>query len=249
MVLAVDEARRQVTLSHAALPGVMPAMVMPFDVAPGEPLSRLRAGQRVRAELTLRQGRGIVRRLRPYSVSAATPGLPAAAPRLRIGEALPDFQLIDQRGQPVDRQTLRGRSVALHFIYTRCPLAEVCPRLASQFARLQRDFADRLEKDLALVSITLDPQHDTPAVLRQYGERWRAQWPAWRFLTGEEDQVQRLAGRLGVVYWAEEDAITHAVTTAVLDRETRLAAFVEGSTYTYPQLADLVSWQWRKGAQ
>jgi protein SCO1/2 len=93
---------------------------------------------------------------------------------------------------------------------------------------------------MVLLSITLDPRYDTPAVLAEYAERWRADPRDWLFLTGSEEDVRRVAGQFGVVYWAEEGAITHTSSTAIIDRSGRLVALVEGSSFTSRQLMDLV---------
>ena len=86
-----------------------------------------------------------------------------AAPKekLRPGDAVADFELRDQHGQTVRLSDFRGKVVAIDFIYTRCPLPDVCPRLSASFATLQRRFHDRLG-DLVLLSITVDPEYDTP---------------------------------------------------------------------------------------
>jgi protein SCO1/2 len=125
------------------------------------------------------------------------------------------------------------------FIYTRCPLPDVCPRLSANFARLQKRFASLL----ALLSITLDPEYDTPIVLTEYAQRWRADPSTWLFLTGSAEEIRQTAGRFGVVYWPEEGTLTHTSSTAIIDRAGRLAALVEGSSFTSQQLIDLVQAQ------
>jgi protein SCO1/2 len=149
---------------------------------------------------------------------------------------MPDFTLTGQDGRAVSLSSLRGQLVAVDFIYTRCPLPDVCPRLSANFARLQKRFAS----EIALLSITLDPDYDTPAVLTDYARRWGADAHVWRFLTGSPEQIQKIAGQFGVVYWPEENAITHTSSTAIIDRSGKLAALVEGSSFTSQQLIDLV---------
>jgi len=150
---------------------------------------------------------------------------------------MPDFTLTDQAGRAVKLSDFRGQFVAVDFIYTRCPMPDVCPRLSANFARLQKRFAGKI----ILLSISLDPEYDTPAVLSEYAQRWRADSGMWRFLTGPVDDVRRVSGRFGVVYWAEEGAITHTSSTAIVDREGRLRAVVEGSSFTSQRLIDLVA--------
>jgi len=133
---------------------------------------------------------------------------------------------------------LRGKIVALNFLYTRCPMPEVCPRLAASFATLQRSFADR--NDLTLISITIDPQWDTPEVLASYAKLWRAREENWRFLTGSPDAVKGVATSWGLLYWPEEGAIVHTSRTAIIGRDGKLVAMVEGSSYRTDQLVNLV---------
>ena len=134
---------------------------------------------------------------------------------------------------------LRGKVVAIDFIYTRCPLPDVCPRLSANFAMLQRQFREQAGDSLLLLSVTVDPEFDTPAVLAEYARRWAA-GPGWRFLTGD---VAPLAAALGEIYWAEEGSIGHNSTTSIIGRDGRLAAQVEGSNYRPDQLAHLIARQ------
>jgi len=113
--------------------------------------------------------------------------------------------------------------------------------LAQKMVEVQDELGAEFGAKIAFVSITLDPEHDTPAVLTDYAQRWRADLGTWRFLTGAPDEIQKVAGHFGVVYWAEEGSITHTSSTAIVDREGRLAAVIEGSSFTSQQLIDLVT--------
>ena len=123
---------------------------------------------------------------------------PEAKKSIAIGDVLPAFRLTDSGGGEVTLADLRGRVVAIDFIYTRCPLPDVCPRLSANFALLQRQFHDRASSDLLLLSVTVDPDFDTPAALAAYARRWGA-GPAWRFLTGD---VAPLAAKMAT-RWRE----------------------------------------------
>lgn len=209
-------------------------MVMPVPVDPPSALASLKPGTRIR--FALRNGRA--RRVSIIdSRQAGDFRFPALPEELPPGAVVPDFSLTDQQGRTVTLASLAGRVIVVNFLYTRCPLPEVCPRLAASFASLQRRFRDRLARDLVLVSITLDPQYDTPPVLAQYAASMRADPDGWRFLTGDTTSVAR---RFGLLHWAEEGVIVHNSQTAVIGRSGRLVAMVEGSTYRLEQLADLV---------
>jgi len=231
MVLSVDPAAQTILVSHRAVEGVMPAMVMPFRVAKARSLAALAPGARIEFDLRGQAAHRIrvVETRRTEDIE-----FPRSAEELKVGQPVPDFTLTDQTGRPFSLASQRGRVVLVNFLYTRCPLPEVCPRLAASFASLQRRFPT---EDLMLVSITLDPTFDTPEVLARYAATMRARVDRWRFLTGDTAAVAR---RFGLVHWAEEGVIVHNSQTTVIDRKGRLAAMVEGSQYRLEQLADLV---------
>ncbi len=234
MVLRVDPAEQTMLVSHRAVQGVMPAMVMPFRVANARELAALGPGSRIEFELRHQAAYRVrlieTRRTEDFE-------FPRAADDLKPGDVIPDFTLTDHLGRPFSFQSLRGRVVVVNFLYTRCPLPEVCPRLAAAFASLQRRYAQAIPSDLALLSITLDPGFDTPEVLARYAASLKARPDGWLFLTGETAPV---AKRFGLVHWAEEGVIVHNSQTAIVDRQGRLAAIVEGSSYRLEQLSDLL---------
>ncbi len=237
IVVAVDAAARTMLVSHRAIAHYMPAMLMPFRAENAADLAALHPGARIAFELAVTKGGSVARNIRPSGAPDAA--IPAPAEKLAIGSMLPDFELIDQQGLTLRTADLRGKVVAIDFIYTRCPLPDVCPRLSATFAMLQRHFRDQAGQSLVLLSVTVDPEFDTPEVLAGYARRWAA-GPGWRFLTGD---VAPLAASLGEVYWTEEGSIGHNSTTSIIGRDGRLAAQVEGSNYRPDQLVHLISRQ------
>ncbi len=245
MVLQVEPHRGALLVSHRAIPGVMPAMVMLVRVEKASELLGVRAGSRVHFELRIERGAAVARNLRNAQIVLDGAGsdltLPEPPQKVQPGGSVPDFVLTDQLGEMVRFSSMRGRIVIVNFLYTRCPLPEVCPRLAASFARVQRRFSDRMGSELVLLSITLDPRHDQPAVLAEYARKWRASPAAWKFLTGSEVDVEAVASALGVIYWPEEGLITHTSSTALVGRDGRLLATVDGSSFEADQLGDLVA--------
>jgi protein SCO1/2 len=157
-----------------------------------------------------------------------------------VGQAVPDFTLTDQANRPTSLAQFSGKVVALNFVYTRCPLPDYCFRLSNNLAQLQKRFADRMGRDLILLTVTFDPVHDTPAVMANYAHIWNADLNAWHFLTGPLAEVQRVCGLFGVAAWQDEGVLTHSLHTVVIDRGGKLAANIEGNRYTAKQLGDLV---------
>lgn len=234
IVVALDPAAHTMLVSHRAIGHHMPAMLMPFTAEDPAELATLHPGERIRFELLVTRARTTARHIQPSGGPDAA--LPAPREKLAIGAELPDFQLTGQDGRAVHTADLCGKVVAIDFIYTRCPLPDVCPRLSANFAMLQRRFSGQ---DLVLVSVTVDPDFDTPQVLADYARRWAA-GPAWLFLTGN---VAPLAAALGEIYWAGEGSIGHNSNTTIIGRDGRLAAVLEGSNFRPDQLSDVIARQ------
>jgi len=243
LVLATDSRAATVTISHDAFPGFMDAMAMPFDLKGGARSVKLTAGDRVKFRLSVKGGRSWVDRVEVVSASPVDAGLqqtPAAPVLVPVGAAIPDFELVDQDAQRVAMSSLKGKVVAVTFIYSRCPLPDYCPRMVDNFRAVRDRFAARMDKDLVLLTISFDPQYDTPQILARYAASHRANMPGWHFLTGEPANIERVCNAFGIQYFAEEGLITHSLQTAIVGRDGRLAATVEGKDFTPQQLGDLV---------
>jgi protein SCO1/2 len=243
VILRVDRPAAVVTISHDVFPGFMDAMAMPFELKGGARSVPLTAGDRVRFRLSVKGSRSWVDRVEVVSAPSVDAGLqqtPAAPVLVPVGTAMPDFTLTDQSSAPVALSALKGKVVAVTFIYSRCPLPDYCPRMVENFKAVRERFAARMDKDLVLLTISFDPQYDTPQILARYAASRRAGGPGWHFLTGEPANIERVCNAFGIQYWPEEGLITHSLQTAVIDRDGRLAATVEGKDFTPQQIGDLV---------
>jgi protein SCO1/2 len=243
LVLRVEPAASTLTVSHDAVAGLMDAMVMPVTIRDGSAMKGIRPGDRVQFRLVVAKRATHADRLRLLSAAPADQGLvmtPATSTLAPIGGSVPDFSLIDQRGAVVTLGGLRGRVIVVTFIYTRCPLPDYCPRMVTNLAAVRDRFRSKLGDDLTLLTVTFDPQYDTPERLAAYARRHNADIPGWHFLTGDADGIRQVCEAFGVEYWPDSGLITHTLQTAVVDREGRLAAAVEGKDVTGRQIADLV---------
>ena len=148
IVVAVDPAARTMLVSHRAIGHYMPAMLMPFQAENAAELAALHPGSRIAFELTLPKAGSVARNIRPTGAPDAE--LPSPVEKLAIGSSLPDFVLTDQQGRTLRSADIRGKVVAIDFIYTRCPLPDV-PAAFANFAMLQRQFRDRIGESLLLL--------------------------------------------------------------------------------------------------
>jgi protein SCO1/2 len=138
--------------------------------------------------------------------------------RLPTIGAAPDFTLTSQDGAEVTLAALRGKVVAVTFIYTSCP--DICPMLTDKLARVQDALGSDFGSKVAFVSITTDPERDTPEVLKGYAEAFEANLAGWSFLTGEPAAVLEVAHRYGVaVVKAADGGVDHTLLTTLIDRQ------------------------------
>lgn len=260
MVVSVNPAARTFTASIQAIPNYMAAMTMPFEVRQSSELQGLGPGVVVTFTLKVDRTTSYAEAVRvvhyqnteqdPFSASrlkllgelaARGNGAPDRGIEIAIGAQVPDFTLIDQRRRPVSLSKLRGKIVVANFVYTTCALPNFCLRLANNLNALQKRFARDLGRDLVLLTVTFDPQHDTPDVMAAYARQWSADPDTWRFLTGAPADVERTCRLFGVHAFANEGLLDHSLHTVVIDRRGRLAANIEGNQFTATQLGDVVA--------
>jgi protein SCO1/2 len=264
LILKIDRPHKSFVASCKEIPGYMEAMIMPIPVHDERLLDGLQAGAIVDFTLVVASDDAWAEQIKIHHFQSLEQdpfeahGLQlienfghndSATRELAVGETVPDFTLTSQAGRPVSLGQFKGKIVAASFVYTSCPLPNYCFRLSNNFGRLQKRFADRLGRDLILLSITIDPVRDTPAVLAKYASTWKADANSWFFLTGPEADIRALSRRFGVNYWPDEGALTHSLHTIVIDRQGKLAANLEGNEFTAEQLGDLVDTQMRQAAR
>jgi protein SCO1 len=243
-ILAIEPARNEVLIRHGAIAGFMPAMTMPFTVKDGGLLSGKEPGDLVTATLVVTDLNAHLSSLtRTGHAPIEAPAAASNTPHILLpGEPVEDAPLVDQQGKPRPFSGFKGHRVAVTFSYTRCPLPDFCPLMDRHFAAVQKALAG--EKDLSdvrLVTATLDPEFDTPAVLSQHAERLKADPAVWTFLTGEPAAVTTFALQFGI--FTERDLgtganLTHNLRTAVVDADGRIVKVHSGRDWTP---ADLVA--------
>jgi len=244
-VVEVDAASRSVTLAHEEIPGFMPAMTMPFVVLERDAalLQAMAPGDSLQAVLVVPDSRYWLEGL--VLVKAAVPlagQAPAAAARQpQEGDAVPDVALVDQDGRALRLADYRGRALALSFVFTRCPMPDFCPFLMAGFARVHGALVAEpaLARDTALLTVSFDVEHDTPAVLRGYGlpfQRTKPPFSHWRLASGRLDEVRKLGGALGLDFREEDRSFTHNLRTAVIGKDGRLRRLLRGNDWKADEL-------------
>lgn len=238
-IFEVRSGGAELVIRHEDIPGFMPGMTMPFRVKDAALAKERVAGDLIRATLMVSDEDAwlaTVEKTGWAPLPERKEPLRPAVSLVETGELVPDQALVDQDGKPFRLSSLRGSAVLLTFIYTRCPLPEFCPRMDAFFGTVQRAIkAGRLGGPIRLLSVSFDPDFDTPAELLSHASRAGADRAVWTFATAPRAEVEAWGARLGLSLIRDERdpaAITHNLRTAVIDRQGRLVKILDGNQWT-----------------
>lgn len=237
-IVAVNAGAKTLTIAHKAIPGFMEAMTMDYKVKNANVFGYAKAGDNIQAQLVMDPDgeyldNVVIARLSAGSESSTSPAhLPL------VGEQVPDFAFTNQSGKKEKLSALRGRPVLLTFIYTRCPLPDYCIRMSSNFADIAKQLKQndpKLYDKLRVVSISIDPEFDTPKVLRDYGKNYAAQvdpnFTHWWFVSSSPEETRKFADFFGLSYVKEQNQIVHSLRTALIGPDGKIAAIYNGNDW------------------
>jgi len=246
-VVSVDAHRGFATIAHEEIPGYMGAMTMPCPLKEQWAYRVLAAGDHVQATLVVQGNRTwledlVITKDSPATADAgATTGVPRLGPQ--PGDEVPNFSLVNQDQHPIRLQEYRGKVLLLTFIYTRCPLADFCPKMSGNFAALHQALRQdpRLYAGTHLLCVSFDPAFDTPAVLRSYEIKYAGSdapetFAHWEFASGTAQDVKDLAQFFGFVYAPQTDQITHSLRTVVITPEGKVFKVYRGNDWAVTDL-------------
>jgi protein SCO1 len=250
-ILSVAADHKEANIKHEDIKGFMAAMTMPYRVRDTKEFEPLVAGDLISATLVVVSNDAYLKDVKKVgNAPLETPVADASAPAssgfelLKMGQPVPDGKFLDQDGKAVSLETFRGSAVIVTFTYTSCPMPTFCPLMDRNFAAMQKKLKERRNELKAhLLSVSIDPVVDTPAVLKKHAQKLEADPRLWSFVTGDRDELDQWASRFGVsVSRALNDAtdITHNLRTAIIDRQGNLVQTYTGNEWTPEQvLADV----------
>jgi protein SCO1/2 len=245
-VVAVDKTDRTATIAHEDIVGYMPAMTMPFKINNAADLEMLKPGDEITGTLvvddlsawveitTIVEGQSLVS-------TVDVPGEP------KPGTEVPDFGLVNQDGQRIRLSQYRGRALALTFVYTRCPLPDQCTLMSDNFAAIDQELRKQPEAydKTHLLTISFDPDYDTPKVLRSYGASHTGRYSDenfqhWEFATGTKDEVKGIAQFFGLRYYQDtesgDEQVIHSLRTVVLGPDGKVFKLYRGNEWKPEQI-------------
>ena len=234
-VVEINRKDKLVTISHDDIPGYMVAMTMPFKLKDERLLNEMEEGDRIQATLVIA---GLKSWLEDVVVTRETadPSDISKSSKWtepKPGEEVPNFNLVNQSGKRLSFRDYKGNAVIVTFIYTRCPLPDYCPLMTENFSQILAALKSEPEKYLKthLLSITLDPEYDSPKVLSEYAAAYSADLERWDFATGTKDEIKKVATYFGLQYWTEGDQVIHSLRTAIVGSDGRLIKLYRGNEW------------------
>jgi len=144
---------------------------------------------------------------------------------LPVLEAAPDFELVNQAGQSVRLSGFEDKVKVLCFMYVRCHIVTQCPLTTKNLKALQEMLNAGVRDRVRFLSLSFDPESDSPAALKKYGELYGADFGNWDFLTGDKTEVDRVCDTYQIIHEKQDDGspvIRHSVITFLIDEENNV---------------------------
>lgn len=250
-VVSIDNQQHAAMIDGDDVAGFMGAMAMSYKFKPESDLAKIKPGDAVSAEIVVVQLENSQADSGEYwieNVKVTGHTQPQAAPASSVhlptpGEDVPDFSLTNQSGKRISVSQYRGQVLLVTFIYTRCPFPDFCPRVSNHFAEIYKQMATNsgLGK-VHLLSVSFDPEHDTPKVLRDYGLRTvdthdSSLFKRWEFAVPSAADLPKIADYFALTVTPENGLITHNLSTAVIGPDGKIVNWYHGGDW---QVSDLM---------
>ena len=237
---------KTVEIRHQAITNYMPAMVMSFEAKEPKELVGLKAGDEVKFRMTVTEDDFWIDQIQKLTVGNPNQ-LPSKAgvfhfsrdlEPLQVGDALPEYHFTNELGQAVSTAQFKGDAVGITFIFTRCPLPNFCPKMTSNFQDVQKKLLEMNggSTNWQLLTISFDPEFDTPEILKAYAERYKADPKHWNFLTGDISEIATISEQFGQMFWKDEGALNHNLRTAVIDASGKVQKVFQGNNWTTDEM-------------
>lgn len=242
-IISIDRNQKSLMVDGQDIPGFMSAMVMPYPVLSASQLNGLEPGDEITADIVVNQDDSSAH-LENIVVTKKAGSKPTSELHIpEAGDAVPDFVLVDQNNRHIHLKSFRGHVLLVTFIYTRCPFANYCPLVSHDFAEIyaQTKKDPQLAKSVRLLTVSFDPQHDTPTVLRKYGESFRevtgtTPFDRWEFATAPAKELTQMADFFGLTYSDNNGKIVHSMSTTVIAPDGKVYKWYDGSDWQPSQL-------------
>lgn len=242
-VVTVEKDKHLVTVAHEDIKDYMPGMTMPFTVEDQAAYEILAPGDQITATLIVDGTKSWLEDLVITKESADTTS-PVSGESIgaKAGDETPDYRLINQDGKAIRIHDYKGKALLLTFIYTRCQQPDQCTLMSNNFATIDQELQKQpdLFGKTHLLSISFDPEYDTPKVLRSYGAAFTGKYSDenfahWEFASGSSDEVKGIAQFFGLRYYQNgpsgEEQVIHSLRTAIIAPDGKVFKVYRGNDW------------------
>jgi len=248
---------RTATIQHKTIPGYMPAMTMPFNVKVPQELDGIEIGADITFKLVVQTNEHWIQDIHFLALRIENMTNNAFVPRVNVtelkpGDPLPDGEMMAENSKAIRFSDFRGKALAFTFFFSRCPLPDFCPRMASNFLKTREALLStpNAPTNWQFLSVSFDPGFDNPDVLAAYGNFARGtNADRWLFAAMPTNVLVSIAPKLDLMVVSEGGSITHNLRTVVLDPQGRIYRQLDGNQWTPQQLADAMLAAARSTAQ
>ncbi|MGC3956622.1 MAG: SCO family protein [Verrucomicrobiota bacterium] len=250
VVRSIPEGGHSLVVRHEEIPGYMPKMTMELTVRDTNEITGITKNDEITFQLVATTDTHWIQNIKRIgkvaeqeTIAPATPGY-ALVKELEIGDSVPDYELLAEDGRTVRFSDFRGQAVAFTFIFSRCPLPDFCPRMGNNFAATREVLRTNTAAgtNWQFLSISFDPEYDSPEVLHVYARSYRHDNPdRWLFVTASQKVLSTFAPELDLMLAKEEGgSISHNLRTVVLDPLGRIHKLFNGNRWTPEELATAI---------
>lgn len=246
VIQQVSADHRHAMIHHRPIPGFMPEMTMDFSVKNTNELEGVGLGTEVTFSLRVAQNEAWIENVHcvghvkiQATSQAETPN--GRTPELKAGDGWPDGELLSEDGRHIRFSNFRGRTMAVNFFFTRCPLPDFCPRMNQEFAKARTLLPPEPggQTNYFFLSVSFDPDTDTPERLAAYAHSYRdGGLEQWLFAAAPPETLAHLPRRLGLSLQRQGDGFTHNLRTVVLDPQGQVYRQFDGNNWTAQDLAN-----------
>lgn len=241
-VISVEPAKHQITVAHEEIKDYMPAMTMPFTIKDDWVFQVIKPGDRIAAAYVVDGTNSWLEEVVITQESSEQPNPLSEATEPKLGDEVPNYRLINQDGDAIRIHDYKGKALLLTFIFTRCQDPDQCTLMSGNFATINQELQKQPDtySKTHLLSISFDPEYDTPKVLRSYGAAYTGKFSDetfehWEFASGSEDEVKGVGKYFGLRYYKDaqtgKEEMIHTLRTALIGPDSKIVKIYRGNDW------------------
>ena len=248
VVQEVRANEKEIVIKHEEIPNYMPAMTMPFEVKNTNELAGLAPNDQVSFRMIVTDTEGWIENVKKTGVDTTSQGqqprpktrLVREVEPLEVGDKMTNYPFTNSLGEKIQLNDFAGQAYAFSFIFTRCPFPNFCPRMNMNFEAAYKKLMsmENAPTNWHLISISFDPEFDTPQRLKEYSATYNPDPKKWSWVTGAMIEIDAITEQLGLAFAFENNTINHNLRTVVVDKNGTIRQILWGNEWKPDELVN-----------